>query len=294
MDPSGPVPGRVIGEHMERLVVAAAATNQNMLRVWGGGYYEDERFYDLCDRYGILVWQDFMFACAIYPFNDAVFVENVRQEVIENVRRLRHRACLALWCGNNEMESGWVGWGWDQPDRQDLKAQDQNFFYDVASRVADEDPDHAYWPSSPSSGMPHQVPGSHAMGDDHLWSVWHANKPLHFYRKELPRFVSEFGFQSLPPLRTVATYAEPAEWNMTSYVMELHQRNASGNGKIITYLAEHYRMPADFPSLVYLTQVLQAEAIRPAWSTGGGTVTAARGALLAAQRLLAGGFLVQH
>lgn len=261
--PADSFPTRVTGERLHSLIAAAAASHQNMLRVWGGGYYEDESFYDLCDRYGILVWQDFMFACSTYPLNDADFVENVRLEVIQNVQRLRHRACLALWCGNNEMETGWVGWGWNRPEMQDLKAADQQFFYGtLPAWVAAADPDHAYWPSSPSSGLPHEVPGSPATGDDHLWSVWHANKPLRFYRQQLPRFVSEFGFQSLPGLRTIAAYAQPAEWNMTSPVMETHQRSANGNGKIIAYLADHYRMPRDFPALVYLTQVLQAEAIQ--------------------------------
>ncbi len=261
--PADSFPTRVTGEQLERLLASAAAANQNMLRVWGGGYYEDERFYDLCDRYGILVWQDFMFACAIYPLDDPAFLENVREEVIQNVRRLRHRACLALWCGNNEMETAWVNWGWDKPERRDLKAADQRFFYDLLPGwVRGEDPDHAYWPSSPSSGMPFEAPGSHAAGDDHLWQVWHSLKPIRFYREQFPRFASEFGMQSLPPLATIAGYAAPDEWNMTSYVMEHHQRCVGGNGKIMAYLAQHYRMPANFASLVYLTQVLQAEAMR--------------------------------
>ena len=261
--PSDSFPTRLTPAALEHLVRSAALANHNMIRVWGGGYYEDEVFYDLCDRFGILVWQDFMFACSIYPLNQPQFVENVHSEVIYNVRRLRHRACLALWCGNNEMESGWMEWGWTRPDTADLKAADKKFFYKTLPAWVDqEDPDRPYWPSSPSSGLPHEIPDSPSIGDRHLWEVWHQNKPLHFYREQFPRFASEFGFQSLPALRTVATYAGPEDWNMTSYIMEHHQRNRAGNEKIIAYLTDHYRLPKDFPALVYITQVLQAEAIR--------------------------------
>ena len=263
--PSDSFPTRLTPAHLEHLIKSAAMAHQNMLRVWGGGYYEEEIFYDLCDRYGILVWQDFMFACAIYPLDDPAFVENVRHEVVYNVRRLRHRACLALWCGNNEMEAGWAHWGWSRPDTVGLREADITFFYStLPAWVKETDPDHAYWPSSPSSGLPHEIPDSATTGDRHLWEVWHGNKPFRYYRQQYPRFASEFGFQSLPALETVATYAEPSEWNMTSYIMEHHQRNRAGNSKIITYLTDHYQLPNDFPALVYTTQVLQAEAMRMA------------------------------
>ncbi len=261
--PSDSFPTRLNPAHLEHLIRSAALAHQNMLRVWGGGTYEDETFYDLCDRYGILIWQDFTFACAIYPLDDPAFVENVRHEVVYNVRRLRHRACLALWCGNNEMEAGWAHWGWSRPDTVGLKEADMAFFYKtLPAWVIQEDPDHSYWPSSPSSGLPHEIPDSPTTGDRHLWEVWHGNKPFHYYRQQFPRFASEFGFQSLPAIQTVASYAEPAEWNMTSYIMEHHQRNRAGNSKIITYLTDHYQLPKDFPALVYTTQVLQAEAMR--------------------------------
>jgi beta-mannosidase len=261
--PSDSFATRLNPAHLEHLIRSSALANQNMLRVWGGGYYEDEIFYDLCDRYGFLVWQDFMFACAIYPFDDPAFVENVRHEVVYNVRRLRHRACLALWCGNNEMEAGWAHWGWSRPDTVGLKEADMIFFYKtLPAWVNEEDPDHAYWPSSPSSGLPHEIPDSPTTGDRHLWEVWHGNKPFRYYRQQFPRFASEFGFQSLPGLQTIATYADSSEWNMTSYIMEHHQRNRAGNSKIITYLTDHYQLPKDFSALVYTTQVLQAEAMR--------------------------------
>ena len=254
---------RVTPERLETLIAAAAATHQNMLRCWGGGYYESEAFYDLCDRYGLLVWQDFTFACSVYPLDDPAFVENVRHEALENVRRLRHRASLALWCGNNEIEEAWVGWGWNRPELQDLKAAYDRFFHHTLPEwCAAEDPDRAYWPSSPSSGQPGVNPDSDDVGDTHLWEVWHALKPFEHYRTRPSRFVSEFGFQALPALATVATYAAPAEWNMTSYIMEHHQKNVGGNGRIMSYLTAHFQLPKDFASLVYVSQVLEAEALR--------------------------------
>lgn len=261
--PTDAFPTRVSDAQLERLIQDAAATHHNMLRVWGGGFYEDERFYDLCDRYGILVWQDFVFSCSVYPLDDDAFVENIRHEVVENIRRLRHRASLALWCGNNEMEWGWVSWGWDVPQLTDLKAAYDRFFHQTLPEwCAAQDPDHPYWPSSPSSGVPFDEPNAEELGDAHYWEVWHGGKPFTAFRRQYPRFMSEFGFQSLPPLETIRTYADPSDWNMTSYVMEHHQRSPIGNGKIITYMTDYFRLPGDFDSLVYLTQVLQAEAIR--------------------------------
>jgi beta-mannosidase len=262
--PADSFPTRTSRERLDHLLGSAVAAHHNMLRIWGGGYYEDEYLYDLCDRLGLLVWQDFMFACSVYPLNDEALLENIRVEVVQNVRRLRHRACLALWCGNNEIEAAWVDWGWGKRrELDDLKAAYDRFFHQaLPAWVAAEDPDLAYWPSSPSSGTPFVEPNSVVAGDVHQWAVWHAMQPFSSYRATLARFVSEFGFQSLAPLPTIATYAEPADWNMTSYIMEHHQRNPAGNGKIITSMTDHFRMPKDFASLVYLSQLLQAEAMR--------------------------------
>jgi beta-mannosidase len=250
---------------LEYLIKSAADAHMNMLRVWGGGLYESESFYDLCDRYGILIWQDFTFACGVYPEDDA-FAENVRTEAIENVRRLRHRASLALWCGNNEMEQGWSGWDWNKPDdalNQHLKAgYDRMFHHLLPAVVASEDPDRVYWPSSASSGIPFAEPNGMQRGDMHYWDVWHGRKPFTAYRTQFPRFMSEFGFQALPPYKTIQTYAEPEDQNMTSYIMEHHQRNNAGNGLIIGQMTDTFRMPKDFPSLVYLSMLLQAEGIR--------------------------------
>lgn len=263
--PADSFPTRVTPDHMEMLTKAAADANMNMLRVWGGGFYPDDAFYHLCDRYGLLVWQDFMFACGVYPA-DADFVENVRVEAVQNVRRLRHHPSLALWCGNNEMEEGWCAWGWNQPDdpvNQRLKdGYDRMFHKTLPDLLAVEDPDRPYWPSSASSDAPFQDPNGQAQGDCHYWEVWHRREPFTAYRGQFPRFMSEFGFQALPPLPTIAAYARPADWNLTSYVMEHHQRSPVGNGLIIAQMAQNFRMPKDFSSLVYLSQVLQAEGIR--------------------------------
>ena len=263
--PADSFPTRISDAYLEGLIRSSVQAHMNMLRVWGGGLYEEERFYDLCDRYGILVWQDFIFACGIYP-DDAAFFENVEEEAVQNVRRIRHRASLALWCGNNEMEQGWAEWGWNRPEdaqNQRLKAAyDRMFHHLLPDVIASEDPDTMYWPSSASSGIPFAQPSSQARGDCHYWDVWHGRKPFTAYRGQFPRFMSEFGFQALPPYKTIQTYAEPKDQNMTSYIMEHHQRSGSGNGLMIGQMTDTFRMPNSFQSLVYLSMVLQAEGIR--------------------------------
>jgi len=261
--PADSFPTRITDEYLEGIIRSAVETHQNMLRVWGGGFYEDERFYDLCDRYGILVWQEFIFSCSIYPLDSQEFIENLNVEVVENIRRLRHRASLALWCGNNEMEWGWVDWNWKDPELQGLRAAyDQFFHHTLPEWCAAEDPEHAYWPSSPSSDIPFDNPNGQRQGDAHYWDVWHGRKPFTAYRDQYPRFMSEFGFQALPPLETIRTYADEADWNMTSYVMEMHQKNASGNSLMVGQMLDTFRLPKDFESLVYLSLALQAEGIR--------------------------------
>ncbi len=262
--PADSFPARVTEAQLDALLGAAAATNNNMVRIWGGGYYETETFYDLCDRYGILVWQDFMFACSIYPLTDPEFLANLEVEVREQVRRLRHRACLALWCGNNEMERGWTIWGWDRPDTADLKAAYLEFFSEtLPAWVAADDSVTPYWPSSPSSGRPLQAPIGGNSGDEHEWIVWHALAPFSGYGHETYRFVSEFGFESLPAMATVAAFApDPTDWNLGSPMLDHHQRCPSGNARILYYMAQQFRLPQDFPSFVYLSQVLHAEAMR--------------------------------
>ena len=291
--PADSFPTRISDAYLEDLIRAAADTHQNMLRVWGGGFYEEERFYDLCDRYGILIWQDFIFSCSIYPLDDAEFLQNVRVEVEENIKRLRHRASLALWCGNNEMEWGWESWGWAKHPLEDqlpalvkqfpalgflldsvgkrnpladwevLQKAYKEFFHSTLPKwVAEFDPDTPYWPSSPSSDTPFHDVNGQQQGDAHYWDVWHGRKPFTAYRDQYPRFMSEFGFQALPPLETIRTYADEADWNMTSYIMERHQKNDNGNSLMVGQMLDTFRLPKDFESLVYLSMVLQSEGIR--------------------------------
>lgn len=257
--PADSFPTRLTPERYERWIKDCAEANMNMLRVWGGGYYEDEAFYDLCDRYGILVWQDFMFACAAYPLDEPDFVENVKVEVEQAVRRLRHRACLALWSGNNEIEMLWGLW----KRHKSLTVACERFFYhDLPAWVAELDPDHAYWPSSPSSGKFMKRTNSDAFGDTHLWQVWHGLKPFTFFRKRFTRFASEFGLEALPSLKTIAGFAGNEKVNLDAQVMQHHQRCAGGNDKMLYYLLDRFRSPASFADLVYLTQIQQAECIR--------------------------------
>jgi len=261
--PADSFPTRITDASLESLIKSAAETNHNMLRVWGGGFYEEERFYDLCDRYGILVWQEFIFACSGYPWDDPDFIANFKQEAIENIRRLRHRACLALWCGNNEIEWIWTMWNWEGPQYDAMKkAYDQFYHHTLPAWCAAEDPYHTYWPSSPSSDTPFIDPNGQKQGDAHYWDVWHGRKPFNAYRDQFPRFMSEFGFQALPPLATIRTYAPESEWNMTSYIMERHQKNDSGNQLMVAQMLDTFRLPKDFESLVYLSLSLQAEGIR--------------------------------
>ena len=182
------------------------------------------------------------------------------------MRRLRHHAALALWCGNNEMEQGWCDWGWNRPFdpiNQRLKdGYDRMFHHMLPELLQEEDPDHPYWPSSASANTPFEGANDQVQGDCHYWDVWHGRKPFTAYRTQYPRFMSEFGFQALPPLKTIATYADPADWNMTSYIMEHHQRSGSGNGLMLAQMTDTFRMAKDFPSLVYLSLILQAEGIR--------------------------------
>lgn len=253
---------RITKERQEYLVSSCARANFNCLRVWGGGYYPSDAFYDLCDEYGLIVWQDLMYACNVYDVTDA-FAENIRQETLDNVRRLRHHACLGLWCGNNEIESAWDHWGDFQKETPYLRADYvKQFEYILPHAVREADPDTFYWPSSPSSGGCFDEPDSEDRGDTHYWDVWHGQKPFSDYRKYFFRFCSEFGFQSFPSYKTVESFTEEEDRNIFSKVMESHQKNDAANGKMLYYLSENFRYPKDFKSLLYVTQILQAMAIK--------------------------------
>lgn len=249
-------------ERVEWLIRSSVKAHYNMLRVWGGGYYPSDDFYDLCDRYGLIVWQDLMYACNVYDFSEE-FEANIRQETIDNVRRLRHHASLGLWCGNNELESAWDHWGIAQTHSPALKADYiKQFEYVLPKVTRGEDAFTFYWPSSPSSGGCLDNPDDHDRGDCHYWDVWHGMKPFSDYRNHYFRFCSEFGFQSFPERKTIDTFALPEDCNIFSPVMESHQKNGSANGKILSYISENFRYPKDFDSLIYISQVLQGVAIK--------------------------------
>ncbi len=249
-------------ERIEALIRSSVKANYNMLRVWGGGYYPSDTFYDLCDQYGLIVWQDLMYACNVYDLTEE-FEKNIRQETIDNVRRLRHHASLGLWCGNNELESAWDHWGISETHSPALKADYiKQFEYILPKVTKKEDQSTFYWPSSPSSGGCFDNPDDYNRGDCHYWDVWHGMKPFSDYRKHYFRFCSEFGFQSFPERRTIDTFALPQDCNIFSPVMESHQKNGTANGKILSYISENFRYPKDFDSLIYVSQVLQGVAIK--------------------------------
>ena len=249
-------------ERIEALIRSSVKANYNMLRVWGGGYYPSDTFYDLCDQYGLIVWQDLMYACNVYDFTEE-FEENIRQETVDNVRRLRHHASLGLWCGNNELETAWDCWGISETHSPALKADYIKQFEYVLPKVTKaEDQATFYWPSSPSSGGCMEAPADDNRGDCHYWDVWHGMKPFSDYRSHYFRFCSEFGFQSFPERKTIDTFALPQDCNIFSPVMESHQKNGTANGKILYYISENFRYPKDFDSLVYVSQVLQGVAIK--------------------------------
>ncbi len=251
---------RLNAQRTRRLLEDARLANMNCVRVWGGGHYPDDAFYDICDELGLLVWQDFMFACAVYNLTEE-FEQNITAEFIDNIRRLRHHASLALWCGNNEMED-FVGKGIWVTDPQQ-KADYLKMYEDIIPSVLkEEDPQSFYWPASPSSGGAFDNPQDPNRGDVHYWKVWHGQKPFTDYRNHKFRYVSEFGFQSFPCMETIEAFTEPEDRNVFSYVMEKHQRNASANGKILSYLSQMYLYPRDMTNLVYASQLLQAQAMQ--------------------------------
>ncbi|MBN2088318.1 glycoside hydrolase family 2 protein [candidate division KSB1 bacterium] len=262
---------RVTPEKYEHIIKSAADANMNMLRVWGGGIYENDIFYNLCDQYGILIWQDFMFACAMYPGDDA-FLENVRQEAIQNVKRLRNHPCLALWCGNNEIDGAWShdtpgGWGWkerfDEKTRTKIWNDYEKIFHQMLPEIVREyDSNAFYWPSSPLADWGVRASYSNASGDMHYWGVWHGKEKFDNFKQVIPRFMSEFGFQSFPEFKTIKAYTIEEDWDISSKVMAAHQRSGIGNERIKMYLGWDYKVPEKFGHILYLSQVLQAEGIK--------------------------------
>jgi beta-mannosidase len=260
--PADIFPTRVTKERYKDLLGSLKNANMNMIRVWGGGIYEDDYYYDLADEMGLLVWQDFMFACSMYP-GDQKFLDNVRREAIDNVKRLRSHPSIVLWCGNNEIETAWAHWGWKERLPSHIWDDYLKLFVRLLPEVLDEyDPSRSYWQSSPSSNFQDDA-DSQRIGDVHYWQVWHAEKPYKEYEKQFPRFMSEYGFQSFPELETIKTYTtEEDRRSIETPVMLAHQRHPRGNQLVKAYMLREYNEPKDFESFLYVSQVLQAEGIK--------------------------------
>lgn len=259
--------GRTSYEKTRKLLDTCIAANFNCIRVWGGGNYPEGYFYDICDELGLIVWQDFMFACAAYDLTED-FAANIKAEFEDNIRRLRNHASLGMWCGNNEMESAWLYWGLPENEKlhQDYLTMFERIIPEAVNRF---DPETFYWPSSPSSGGGFDKTCEEGYGDAHYWDVWHGKKPFEDFENLYFRFASEYGFQSAPSMKTIRTFAEDDDLNMFSNVMENHQKcidNGHGNVTLMTYLHNYYQMPKDFKTTLYTTQILQADCLEIAIS----------------------------
>lgn len=260
--PEDQIVTRCTEKRTRKLLEQCASANFNFIRVWGGGYYPDDYFYDCCDELGLIVWQDFMFACSAYLLTEE-FEKTVRAEVRDNIIRLRNHPSLGMWCGNNEIESAWEYWG--LPDDPQSKADYLRQFEEIIPALVKEySPEIFYWPSSPSSGGGFKDSSSNHAGDMHYWDVWHNLKPIEDFRKYYYRFCSEYGFESLPDIKTVREFADEdmGDFDLMSPVMEAHQKCTQGNEKIMFYLAQMVRYPYSFERLIYSSQLLQADCIR--------------------------------
>ena len=257
---------RVTDSDYETLVEAVRTAHMNMLRIWGGGIYEKEQFYDLCDEKGILVWQDFMFACALFP-GDSAFFNNVAAEVRDQLIRLRNHPCLALWCGNNEVDEGWKNWGWQQqykysPADSTAVYHDYLALFDsLIPAVLDRyDPWHPYIESSPLHGWGRSL--SMREGDSHYWGVWWGKEPFEVYEKKTGRFMSEYGFQGFPDYTTLEKVTLPEDRRLGSDVLKNHQKHPTGFETIDEYLMRDYQKPTTLRSYTLVSQLLQADGMR--------------------------------
>ncbi len=258
---------RVTDDRYHKMFQDMEISHFNMIRIWGGGIYENDIFYDLADEKGILVWQDFMFACTLYP-SDPAFLAQVKEETAYNIRRLRNHPSLALWCGNNEIGVAIKNWGWkdgyaysDAQWAAMLKGYETLFHELLRDEVAAHDPGRFYLPSSPISNWGRPEDFKH--GDNHYWGIWHGMEWFEAFTTHVPRFMSEFGFQSFPDVHTVRRFADSSQWDIHSYVMQAHQKSFTrGNAAIQTYMDHYYHRPKDFAGFLYMSQVLQAEGIK--------------------------------
>ena len=264
-------------ENYKRVVQDAVDANMNMIRVWGGAIYEGNEFYNLLDENGILAWNDFMFACNMQP-NDSLHLDNIRKEAEYNVKRLRNHASIALWCGNNENLRAWNDWGWPEkvtPEQAAvLWSVYEKIFYKILPAVVEKyHPEVTFWPSSPQGE--NNTPSNPKSGDEHDWRIWFGDIPFSTYAENTCRFISEYGLQSFPEMKTIKAFASDEDLAYRSPVMEHRQRSQmpwigpgfNGNEMINTYIKRYYKAPKDFESFVYLSQVMQAEGVKFAIET---------------------------
>ena len=257
--------GRITVEAVRQLLQSAVDANMNMIRVWGGGRYEPDWFYDLCDELGLMVWQDFMFACHLYP-STPEFLAEVDAEVRDVGARIGYHACIALWCGDNELIGALTWFPESRKDRDRYLVNYDRLNRTVEAALHSVLPGANWWPSSPSPGPMAFGDAWHddSSGDMHFWSVWHEGKDFDHYRDVSPRFCSEFGFQSYPSLTAIRRFADAKDWNIAAPVMESHQKNPGGNARIAETMFRYFRFPVDFPNFVYVSQVQQGLAIKTA------------------------------
>jgi beta-mannosidase len=252
---------RVDRSKYRKVLQSAKDVNMNMLRVWGGGIYEDEMFYELCDSLGILVWQDFMFACAMYP-GDSTFIQNVTEEIDYQIKRLRNHTSIALWCGNNEVDNGWKDWGWQKQlnySREDsLKIWNdyEKLFHEIIpTKLNEQDTTRNYWPSSPKFGWGHEE--ANQEGDSHYWGVWWGEEPFEVFQEKVPRFMSEYGFQAFPVISTIDSFTSPNQRFLYSDELKMHQKHPRGFQLIDKYMNWYFPVPNDFEKYIYTSQLLQ-------------------------------------
>jgi len=262
--PQSSFPGVVSENNYKQIIYDAKEANMNMLRVWGGGIYEKDIFYYLCDQEGILIWQDFMFANAMYP-SDSLFVQNIKNEANFQVKRLCKHPSLAVWCGNNEIDEAWHNWGWSESysknDSAEIWDNYKNIFHVILPEIVKENnPEISYTSSSPLFGRGN--PKSSYKGDNHYWYVWHDAYDFEWYNKVTGRFMSEFGFQSYPSFETIASFNTSEIKSIDSELIQAHQKHHKGDFLINHYMKDYYPIPKDFDDFAYVSQLLQAEGIR--------------------------------
>lgn len=254
----------ISNQKYRKLLVAAKAAGINMLRVWGGGIYEADIFYELCDSLGIMVWQDFMFAGAMYPGNDH-FIENVKQEVKDNLQRLSKHPCIVVWCGNNEINEAWHNWGWQKQyrfspaDSAKIWNDYQKLFHDIIPNLVKQFSQQPYITTSPLNGWGRKESMTH--GDSHYWGVWWGLQPIETYQQKIPRFMSEYGMQSLPNFESIQEFSNPKDWDTSSAVMKAHQKHPTGYQTLAVYLKQNNLQPNNFKQYINATQVVQAKAM---------------------------------